>query len=283
MKPVLLKTAIAATASLIASQAPAGMLTHDHYKARGDQQFHYVISNGSLYEANGGSNTSEEVENQTLRVHFRSATEGVTNRNLSCSEPDGDHTEGLEESWRAEEVNTWLTLAGGQTSENSQLNAFDCDIDIGPQGEVLGGWTLNTSVSFSGIGAPIHTVQLLTVPRRTIAWFGPCDAQGSPGGPPVDINTALATNALFDQLMEQNGQVAPGELDTHPNAPTKPTGCTVFGITKMSLGQCDPWEATTKACIANIAKQVPVPAFAAAALGLGLLGITWLTARRKAQ
>lgn len=119
-------------------------------------------------------------------------------------------------------------------------------------------------------------------PRRTFAWLGStCDDTGNPGGPPVTIATALATGALYDQLIEENGEVQGGELDSHPDAPAKPIGCTMFGITKVVIGQCDPIEATTKNCIANIAKSVPVPAFAAAALGLGLLGITYVTSRRR--
>ncbi|RZV54976.1 MAG: hypothetical protein EX270_06980 [Pseudomonadales bacterium] len=275
----IIKAALTAAVASSAFNVSAGMLSHDYYQSLGDQQFHYVITNGSLYAAPGGSNSSEVVENQTLRVHFRSDTEGMTNRQLNCTE--NNDIEGEPESWRAEEVNTYLSLANGQTTENSDLNGRFCEIDIGPQGEVLGGWVQNTDVEFEGIGAPIHSIIVMDSPRRTYAWFG-SSCNTDVGGPAVSITTAIETEAWYQEKLAEDGEVTVQEMEG-PGSPAKPQGCTLFGISNVVIGQCDPREADTDACVTNLAKSVPVPAFAAAALGLGLLGITYLSGRRRLQ
>ena len=58
------------------------------------------------------------------------------------------------------------------------------------------------------------------------------------------------------------------------------SGCVSSGWTEVSYLNCDS-DSTDSVC-GELQKAVPVPAFAAAALGLGLFGITYLTARRRA-
>ncbi len=268
MNKTVLQSAIVAASVVGASQATAGALSFDTYGALGNTQYHSEMVHVSLYAGADGSATTNTTESQTLWLSQRDATEGLTNRTINCANDASGNPINVGESWQAFANNTYLSVYGGQIPTPQGLFSGACEIDIGAQGEVLGGYQTSIPTSFTAF--TISSFTLYDTPRRVVSYVGTCAG--------IDVTTAQATSALYDSEIA-SGPIAPGGLD-QPSIGL-PAGCTTNGISRVALGYCDPVESDAAACQTGSSKAVPVPAFAAGALAVGLAGISLLTGRRK--
>ncbi|RZV49361.1 MAG: hypothetical protein EX270_12800, partial [Pseudomonadales bacterium] len=152
-----------------------------------------------------------------------------------------------------------------------------CNVTFGATGEITNGYIRQelfaTGPSSEGGFGNIYGAQLWSAPRRTITWNGDnCDSSGLSNA--VVEQAARDISADYDAKIAAGTPIGPGGLIT----PTElqAVNCTTFSITPFSLGYCDPVSTfgNLDACKGAVAKAVPVPAFAAGILGLGLMGIT---------
>ena len=121
--------------------------------------------------------------------------------------------------------------------------AWDLTTDV--QGKITGGWVFNESNSPS-TGEPVYNFNSF------------------------DKRRAITLNVCT------GGEPTIGDAEAVMDGGAVPAGCTLTHHGDLAYETCD----LTDEC-GQLSKSVPVPAFAAAALALGLAGITLVTSRRR--
>lgn len=146
------------------------------------------------------------------------------------------------------------------------LPFIDCSINTNAAQKIVGpdDWSL---VEF--------TYKMITF-NSMIDWGGRTytNAEGCSSRP--TLTQFRAIDAANHNPVDGSGH-AVGDTQVNNTAPNQlPAGCRVTGRLNWKYFTCDPKDP----CGAS-GKAVPVPALAAATLGLGLVGITYLTSRRR--
>lgn len=262
--------AIAGSASLAPAELFDGTPARTHHIVSGDSL--YSLSNGgtAVPKNNGGSYGAS--------VSGRSLTDDLWNTTVTCT---GD---ALDASGNPDpyEADVWTTIvafpwsggaglapAGGITAANG------CQLEMGNTGEITGGWNVADPFPIGG-GSFVISTFLYDAPRVGVTTIGATCPQG-----PAAIPLAQAARTDLFNVLDAGGSLGAGFLDFQPNvAAVLPAGCNVFGLVRQSIGNCDPFLLQND-CTPTSSKAVPVPAFAAGALALGLAGVTYLTSRRR--
>lgn len=164
-------------------------------------------------------------------------------------------------------MNVWRSSAPSSGWGSFDLEAFagseitDFEFTSNLEGKIIGGWMQMRS-DYTPFGASV-LCQMFDFDNQVATSY-----EGDPllGG-------ADTCQITIDQVR--------GIQDPANPAAGNPAGWVatvdVNYISEFDYVTCD----TSRACGASGAKAVPVPAFAAAALGLGLLGVTLVTGRRR--
>ena len=140
------------------------------------------------------------------------------------------------------------------------------EITTNAEGKITGGWYAFTAVNQAGEPRLIIT-DWDQSPIQAIGF-----ASGTIGDDFSGLPTIAEVKSILADINAGNPPTAGYGAVYGPNADWK-----IQGVLDVSYETCD----ITFEC-GQFGKSVPVPAFAAASLGLGLLGITYLTGRRRA-
>lgn len=284
MKKQLKLAAAVAAAAGISSGASAGILSANTWQVLYDGETATLSANAAaLYLAfTGSSPPGTPGTGETINI-TQFFSDGCDASGNNCNQLK-NYTHNCTNTLLGDPGTTSTLLAltnvqGVNQPFSSTAGAPGCSLDFGGNGEITGGWIRQELFTHPQLGN-IYGVQLWTPPRRTITWFGgSCDSSTLTNAQILAAGQAISDD--YDAQIAANGSIpAFGIL---PPAELSGTNCSPLSVTPFSLGYCDPESphGNPDNCIANLAKAVPVPAFAAAALGLGLVGVTYLTSRRR--
>lgn len=281
-KQLTLAAAVAAAAGISAS-ANAGILSSNTWSVFYDGETITLSANAAaLYLSFTGSSTpGTPGSGETINItqHYADGCDAsgnncnqLKNYTLTCSSTvlgDPGTISTLRAITNVQGVNQPFVSTAGSPA---------CSITYGARGEVTAGNVRQEQFPHPQLGT-IEGHQLWTPPRRTITWFGQsCDSSGI-----SDADSLAAAQAIsddYDAQIAANGSIGPGGIATPSQL--SGTGCSVLSVTPFSMGYCDPKSPFSGVeCQTDLAKAVPVPAFAAAALGLGLFAVTMMTSRRR--
>lgn len=238
---------------------------------------HFITSGGPLYVlGQGGTSVSPDYAGSFLAYYHTPANGDLFNTTVSCTGDGLDASGNIDlleaDSWVVSNVG-FVWQAGVNPPPFSDTFHPSCDITIGNTGHVVGGWA-NSMVFPGGGGQFVVSSYLYDAPRVIVTFIGStCPMTGQPL---ATIAQSVRTT-LFEQL-DQGNSLGDGELDAL--VPGLPPLCTVFGVSPLAFGECDPLM-NAEACAPMQAKAVPVPTFAAGSMALGLLAISYLTRRRR--
>lgn len=189
-----------------------------------------------------------------------------SNRTITCQDASGNglpHTN--PDSNNLETQGGWnYTEGGGRNLALGTGTYVVCSVALGASGKLESGfWNTSAISNVPGLG-PIQfdTVQYLD--KRLMLTTSACTA-------PLNLTEAeavtdFAISVDFDQTAVAN------YLTSTPLS----NSCQVSSWQHLAYLTCD----VTYEC-GQFGKSVPIPAFAAGALGLGLMGVTYLTSRRR--
>lgn len=159
--------------------------------------------------------------------------------------------------------------AGFQNTENLDATPTVSSICTNSEGQITGGYYGFFALGVTGINSYIVTSWDSKV---AVAYQGGTAGAVSPFG---NLPSFADTQTLIDTY-KSGGTASIGPYPG-PAAGAGDTSWDLAGFIDVAYTTCD----VSTEC-GQFGKSVPVPAFAAAALGLGLLGITYLTGRRRA-
>lgn len=147
-----------------------------------------------------------------------------------------------------------------------------CELETDPEGKIIGGYLQQFIDTTAVGGGPACGIYDLTERRlMSLQSFSGVDASGNP------ITSADSCDITVEQV---RAVVTDGDYAGFDFANFAfPNGTIVNVSGPIAVGTCDPLTAGSDC--GGSAKAVPVPAFAAASLGLGLVGVTLLTRGRK--
>lgn len=236
---------------------------------------HHLTFSDALYSAALGTNALDD--GGAYNSSYTTPNAGsIFNTTIGCT-ADGLDALGDPDLFDADGWYTGLAFpwnSGAGIGVAQDLLAPDCSIDLGASGQITGGWSVADPFDIGG-GAFFLTIQLLDAPRMSVNLIG-----ATCGNAAAQLQIAQDARTALIPVLDAGTTLGAGGLDPLM-ATAPPAGCTLFGLQRIGLGQCDPVLGAND-CVPAIAKAVPVPAFAAGILAFGLAGITYLTSRRRA-
>ena len=189
-----------------------------------------------------------------------------SNRTITCQDASGNgFIQTSTDSNNLSAFGGWNYTEGGGRNVPLSGGTYEvCDIDLGASGKIAGGWTHTSSIApVPGVG-PIQFDTITSFDTKTMLVTSACTA-------PLDLAEGFAvTNAYLA------GGRDVANITAYLAANPLSNNCLVSSWQYLAYLTCD----IDYEC-GQFGKSVPVPAFAAGVLGLGLFGITYLTSRRR--
>ena len=240
-------------------------------------QSHHQVWGGTLYNSfDNGTGVAIDSGGGFFNITHSKVGGSLTNINVTCSGDGTDASGNLD----LEEPDTFygqwgVFHASGAASPPGPFGPFpEGDVNMGNTGEIVDGWGSAGSFDLGG-GLFVTPIFNFTPPRAQVDFFG---SGCTSGGIAALVPAAEEAYSLVRSTLDAGGSYAAGALETEMTL--LPADCQVTFVSPMALGQCDP-TVGSDVCASNLEKAVPMPALAAAVLGLGLFGITYLTSRRR--
>lgn len=272
MKKSILFAAVATAASSGAYAFDSAPIQFD---GRAGQYFHTIMQESIAGGYCGAFCNPAAPSTETQRI---STTNDITdasgnftlnnsNRTITCVDASGNGLDQL-----LVDSNNFTTVGGWNYTEGGSRNIplgsgiyNSCNLQLGPDGSIDGGFSHVTAVSNIPMVGPVQFDPIVDHDRRGMMTIAACT--GALNVPQAFALWDLALAAGLENGAAVGAIVAANPLDN---------GCLVSGWQYMSYQTCD----IEYEC-GQFGKSVPVPAFAAGLLGLGLMGITFLTSQRR--